>query len=360
MVHPKFGAYNTKSIFLHVIKSSGDCPNVPHQDTGPRIRPWPPQPFRSTVTMAKESQDVTEILRNLDPIVLQTLSNVAVSEGMVFLKDGIGGAAPPFASIVRLFDTLAADPGLAKTLNQTAPSGAPIYKNANIPRLRRRLHRPLLLDLSLPRIVRIPAQVQDSLGLDFKAVLSFYDAVLEAVPLLLRATSNAIGHNVEPLHRTQQFNLRLCDYSADNHCGVHCDYGTVSVLFQDQATGGLEIKNTEGIWVTVPPEASAVVVWGRCAAVFSGGRIKVLEHRVKRRETRRSAVVLFVEADPDVPLQPLDIEAAVAVGFSKRIMRGKVSVGRFKEEMIKLRRYRTGSEVADAIYGKLRDKIGSF
>ncbi len=42
-------------------------------------------------------------------------------------------------------------------------------------------------------------------------------------------------------------------------CGDHCDYGTITLLFQD-AIGGLEVKDVGEGWIRAPPIEGTILV----------------------------------------------------------------------------------------------------
>ncbi|XP_045615066.1 uncharacterized protein [Procambarus clarkii] len=95
-------------------------------------------------------------------------------------------------------------------------------------------------------------------------------------------------------------------------CGAHTDYGTVTLLFQDNM-GGLEVRNREGSWVSADPVLGTVLVnVGDLLQFWTSNKLRATEHRVlipkeemQQRRPRRS-VVFFVHPDDPVLIQPLD------------------------------------------------------
>ena len=62
--------------------------------------------------------------------------------------------------------------------------------------------------------------------------------------------------------------------------GIHSDYGSVTLLFQD-ARGGLQVETPEGKWVDVEPiEGTIVVNAGDLLARWSNEQIRSTKHRV--------------------------------------------------------------------------------
>jgi len=114
------------------------------------------------------------------------------------------------------------------------------------------------------------------------------------------------------------------DLSADDgkhtafvtRCGVHTDYGGLTLLYQD-ACGGLEVQGMDGEWVPATPIPGTIVVnIGDLMAFWSGGRYKATKHRVrfvaKQGEGRqppwskdRYSIVLFSHPNSNTKVVPL-------------------------------------------------------
>ncbi|XP_042875227.1 UPF0676 protein C1494.01-like [Penaeus japonicus] len=99
-------------------------------------------------------------------------------------------------------------------------------------------------------------------------------------------------------------------------CAAHTDYGTITLLFQDEI-GGLQVKDTAGRWIDAVPLPGAVLVnVGDILQFWTAGKLRATEHRVlippeeaRRRNPRRS-VVFFVHPDGSVVVTPLDGSSA--------------------------------------------------
>jgi isopenicillin N synthase-like dioxygenase len=81
-------------------------------------------------------------------------------------------------------------------------------------------------------------------------------------------------------------NLRLLHYPAVkktahlNRAGAHTDYGSITLLFQDNK-GGLQVKNSNDEYVAAPPiEGTIVINAGDLLARWSNDIIKSTKHRV--------------------------------------------------------------------------------
>lgn len=136
------------------------------------------------------------------------------------------------------------------------------------------------------------------------------------------------GADLSPVHTFYNMYYRLCDYNPNtaapeslNGCGAHNDYGTFSIIFQDDASG-LELEETPNCWVPVPGDA-AVVLTGWCAVILSGGRVSAARHRVRRTPgVRRLSAVLFVAPDLDIKVKPPG-NIRPSRPFSRPIIRGE-------------------------------------
>ena len=91
--------------------------------------------------------------------------------------------------------------------------------------------------------------------------------------------------------------------------GAHTDYGSLTVLFQDDA-GGLEVQNLEGDWVPAPPIPGTVVInTGDLIARWSNDVFKSTPHRVVPRpaamKNGRQSIAFFSDPDPDVLIETI-------------------------------------------------------
>lgn len=97
--------------------------------------------------------------------------------------------------------------------------------------------------------------------------------------------------------------------STTTRCGAHTDYGTMTLLFQDQS-GGLEVKDRAGSWVSAPPIPGAILVnAGDILQFWTADRFIATEHRVLLSGSRaapRQSMALFVHPDGDVIVSPID------------------------------------------------------
>ena len=95
----------------------------------------------------------------------------------------------------------------------------------------------------------------------------------------------------------------------------HTDFGCLTLLAQDDA-GGLEVRATDGSWITAPPVESALLVnTGDIVPVWSGGRWRSTAHRVVNPPDRdRYSIAYFYDPCPDAVIAPLDGAARIASG----------------------------------------------
>jgi isopenicillin N synthase-like dioxygenase len=86
----------------------------------------------------------------------------------------------------------------------------------------------------------------------------------------------------------------------------HTDYGTLTMLCQDQI-GGLQIKGKSGTWVSAKPvEGTFVVNIGDLLARWSNGRFESTPHRVINSSTQaRYSLAMFVDPNWNATIKPL-------------------------------------------------------
>ncbi|XP_046365452.1 proline hydroxylase buaE-like isoform X1 [Haliotis rufescens] len=95
-------------------------------------------------------------------------------------------------------------------------------------------------------------------------------------------------------------------------CGEHSDYGTITLLFQDDV-GGLEVMNTDDVYVPAQPVPGAIVVnIGDLMQRWTADKLKATKHRVlipelelKKRQSRQS-IAFFVNPNSDTMIKCLD------------------------------------------------------
>lgn len=92
--------------------------------------------------------------------------------------------------------------------------------------------------------------------------------------------------------------------------GAHTDYGTLTLLRQDDAPGGLEVQALDGSWVPVPPTAGAYVVnVGDALARWTNDRWRSTLHRVvvppvdAGRDCSRQSMAFFHNANWDAVIE---------------------------------------------------------
>ena len=266
-------------------------------------------------------------------VVQQTISNAAITTGLVFVRNL--PMRPDFLSIQRLFDKLYQNPMLAARLTGGFNRGGSWTGNDAVDdKASLGFNSQILQTIRITPLLRV-------MGPEFERTVTFFEAIQsQLVPLVLGATSDVIANSSgEPnselweIHREGNCNFRLIDYhrptgSTRQGAREHRDAGTATIIFQD-GSGGLEIQDPQTeTWHTVPPN-EIVVMWGRAGHLFSGGRIRAVNHRVRDIPTsRRNVAVCFIAPDLDAPLRPI---VQSKEWFPPQIMNGEFSVRDFRE-----------------------------
>jgi isopenicillin N synthase-like dioxygenase len=154
---------------------------------------------------------------------------------------------------------------------------------------------------------------------DFRATLTdFYQSCATAAARIFRAFALALAMPEDFLvsrHAAQAFTLRLLHYPplqtppqpGQIRAGAHSDYGTLTLLFQDDV-GGLEVLGAEGNWISAPAIPGAVLInTGDLTERWSNGVFRSTRHRVglpqgAKAQCDRYSMAFFCGADPDTEI----------------------------------------------------------
>ena len=152
------------------------------------------------------------------------------------------------------------------------------------------------------------------------AVLEFYQfGTTIAAPNILRAFAIALDlpKNFFDDKHGCNYILRLLHYPpvtvaptpGQLGAGEHTDYGSMTLLLQDQVAG-LEVQTRQGDWIAAPPISGTVVVnVGDALQRWTNNRLSSTRHRVVSDEDRkrsRYSVALFCDPNPEVELTCLE------------------------------------------------------
>lgn len=152
----------------------------------------------------------------------------------------------------------------------------------------------------------------------FESCVMLSNAVLEAMAIALQLPPDFFIRR----HDQQPFTLRLLHYPpvctplapGQVRAGEHSDYGTITLLFQDEV-GGLEVQGQSAesrIWLPAPPQPGTVLInlgdlmerWTN--HVFRSTRHRVLPPTGDRAHRSRYSIAFFCDANPDVEVACLD------------------------------------------------------
>jgi isopenicillin N synthase-like dioxygenase len=145
----------------------------------------------------------------------------------------------------------------------------------------------------------------------------YYREVFELGQRILSGFAIALGLPQEffrGLYRYPLVRARLLHYppqeeSTDDGqygAGEHTDYGTITILWQDDV-GGLQVKNRAGKWVDAPPiDGTFVINIGDMLELWSNNLFVSTRHRVINRSGReRYSIPVFYDPDYDVKVECL-------------------------------------------------------
>ena len=160
-----------------------------------------------------------------------------------------------------------------------------------------------------------------SLHLD-AAIPSFYEACRELVNTIHQAFSLALELEQDfftTRHSQKNHTLRLLHYPplqqtpklGQIRAGEHSDYGSVTLLFQDNV-GGLEVKNAAGKWIKAPRLGDTILVnTGDLMQRWTNDIFRSTKHRVvipneDNAKYSRYSVAFFSEPNEDTEIACLE------------------------------------------------------
>jgi len=153
----------------------------------------------------------------------------------------------------------------------------------------------------------------------------YYDALADLAARLLSMMAVGLGMPVDTFAASIDRHtsaLRLLHYphidpsvveDGQLRAGAHSDYGTLTLLRQDDAPGGLEVLDVDGVWHAVPATPGAYVVnIGDALERWTAGRWRSTLHRVQlppavsSGSTERQSIAFFHNANWDAVIDCLE------------------------------------------------------
>jgi isopenicillin N synthase-like dioxygenase len=152
------------------------------------------------------------------------------------------------------------------------------------------------------------------------ALLAYYRAVSDLAARLMELFALGLGLPEQffaPTIDQAISALRLLNYPnqieepepGQLRAGAHTDYGSLTILLQEQAPGGLEVQGTDGLWHAMPAIPGTFVVnLGDLMARWTNDRWRSTLHRVvnpprdARGSTRRQSMAFFHQPNWDAEI----------------------------------------------------------
>ncbi|XP_019622289.1 PREDICTED: gibberellin 2-beta-dioxygenase 8-like [Branchiostoma belcheri] len=114
-------------------------------------------------------------------------------------------------------------------------------------------------------------------------------------------------------------------------CGEHTDFGTITLLFQDEVPG-LEVLNRHGRYIPAPPLPNTVVVnigdlmqrWTADGIVSNKHRVVLPDTEALRKVSRRS-LAFFVNPNDDAVITCLDDSGKYEPVNAGEYVKGKIA-----------------------------------
>lgn len=152
----------------------------------------------------------------------------------------------------------------------------------------------------------------------YQTISDFFKVCSGAVKQIFRAFACALSMPADYLvehHREQNYTLRLLHYPpltkpslpGQLRAGSHSDYGSLTLLFQDNS-GGLEVQTTNGRWITAPTIPDTVLInTGDLMERWSNNVFRSTKHRVRlpaeaQTKQHRYSIAFFCQPDADTDI----------------------------------------------------------
>lgn len=145
-------------------------------------------------------------------------------------------------------------------------------------------------------------------------VMAYYHAVFSVGRVLMRGFALALGEAPDffDAYLTKPpSQLRLIHYPFNPHAGdamgigAHTDYECLTLLYS--TAPGLEVLNSAGEWIDVPPVPGAFVVnIGDMMEIWTNGEFVATSHRVRPVKQERFSFPLFFAVDYHTCVAPLE------------------------------------------------------
>jgi isopenicillin N synthase-like dioxygenase len=151
-----------------------------------------------------------------------------------------------------------------------------------------------------------------------QTVMEFFEVCTKAANRVFRAFAIALQmpeNFIADKHQAQNYTLRLLHYPplanlpkpGQIRAGAHSDYGTLTLLFQDDV-GGLEVQTTAGAWIPAPSIPDAILInTGDLTQRWSNDVFRSTKHRVAlpqgenvRRD--RYSIAFFCQPDAEAEI----------------------------------------------------------
>jgi isopenicillin N synthase-like dioxygenase len=155
--------------------------------------------------------------------------------------------------------------------------------------------------------------------------------VVDDILLLLEGALGERAPDLRAKHRKHDYTMMLLRYpqlaagevkEGQERCGQHTDWGTITLLFQDD-NEGLEVSTRQGEWLAVQPQADSILVnIGDQLELWTQGELVSTPHRVRsnvpgKSLAERYSIAFFCVADYDAELPLMDARTSGEYILSK-------------------------------------------
>ncbi|XVF61228.1 hypothetical protein PTKIN_Ptkin08bG0113100 [Pterospermum kingtungense] len=124
----------------------------------------------------------------------------------------------------------------------------------------------------------------------------------------------------------------------DIGCGIHADYGLLTLINQDDHITALEVRNLSGEWIAATPIPGTFVCnIGDMLKIWSNGLYEATLHRVINNSPKyRVCVAYFYEPNFDTMVEPLEmcVEKSGGTRLNQRAVYGEHLVNKVKTNFV--------------------------
>lgn len=150
----------------------------------------------------------------------------------------------------------------------------------------------------------------------YREMTALADRLLQLFAVALGSPQDFFRDKIDRHHSTffasNYFELQGPARPGQLRCGAHSDYGSLTILHQNDALGGLQVQTADGAWLDVPATPGGLVInLGDTMQEWTHGRWRSPPHRVVNppagagSSSRRQSLLFFHSPNFDAVVEPI-------------------------------------------------------